>query len=185
VLRVFQDIQTTMNKISRNPFGRCAIGAGAIIMLLCAPMTSCIIRAYDVDRLKSDYKTEGFLDADHFQVIVVGTPDKDKRGLVQKRESALENAKNKLSKTVIDKLSEYYLSVHLPTLGIGSAKEIANFDDVRVNLTHELMPFLNDGSVAFEYYNYDHSAVIVFRVIRRNLQRALASVVLPVVIQKK
>ena len=42
---------------------------------------NCTIKYYDTNKLLNDYTTEGFLDRDHYQVIITGKPDKDAKGL--------------------------------------------------------------------------------------------------------
>lgn len=153
--------------------------------MFCVTAPSCTIRYYDTERLLNDYKTEGFLDTDHFQVIIHGEPDKEKRGLVRRRESALRDARRKMEDTVVERLADYSLDYQVKKLELDDVKKIENMGEVREELEEEFSPFLEYGHIAFEYYNADHSAVIVYRIFKDDLVEDVESVEVDFKIKKE
>ena len=137
---------------------------------------SCTIKGYDTLKLSTDFKTEGFLDPDHFQIVVKAYPDKGKRGLINKRESALENAEEQLNNTVIEKLSEYYLTFHFNKMGIRDKTSIITQTEKMAELKKVMSRYLNHGYRAFEYYNEDNSAVLVHRIFKNGLRTEIESI---------
>ncbi len=138
------------------------------ILLMSALMNACMGPAIN-QRLAADFKTDGFLTADHFQIVINGMPDGKSRGLVERRESAMKNAEARLRDTAIERLASYYINSRLARLRLKSISEITNLGEAKAELAGKLVPYLKYGRRAFEYYNSDHSAVIVYRISRRNL----------------
>lgn len=154
------------------------------IAFLFAPIAcivSCTVMVYDTSRLLNDFQTEGFLDRDHFQVTVKGFPDMKTRGLVEKRDSALNDAEAKIEETVLKKLADYYFLYAMKKYHIKSQKEILNFDDAQIELQNKLRAFLPYTHRAFEYFNEDYSAVIVLRIYKKNLLENLESINIKIV----
>ncbi|MCU0821084.1 MAG: hypothetical protein MUC95_01255 [Spirochaetes bacterium] len=143
---------------------------------LCVLTSACTIKYYDTDKLLNDYKTEGFLDRDHFQVVVTGIPDKESRGLVYRREAALRNAKSKLEDTAVERLSAYSLDSQVKKLNLKNVNDILNKNDIKSVLNEKMREFLKYGFVAFEYYNEDCSAVLVYRIFKDDLVDDIDSV---------
>jgi hypothetical protein len=137
--------------------------------LLAWLLIACSVTEHRDSRLERDIKTEGFLDADHFQVIVRGVPDPGARGLVERRESARKNAAALLPGTALARLVNYYIAHRIESGEIGSRDEAINLSEAEAELGKKLGPYVARGHIAFEYYNEDHSAVLVFRVQGRNL----------------
>lgn len=144
------------------------------VPVVCVLLSACTIKYYDTEKLINDYKTEGFLDQDHYQVIVRGTPDAEARGLVFRRRSALNDAKNKIEKTVTDSLVNYNLNYHLKDSGI-KKEDIINLPEAKNGITDELKEYLRYGYNAFEYYNEDNSCVIVYRIYKEDLVDSIES----------
>ena len=137
---------------------------------------SCTIRVYDAKRFSTDFKTEGFLDRDHFQVVIQGFPDKSKRGLVEIRESALANAKSNIIKKVVEKLSEYCINLQLRKINTNQRNKKVDLSKITSDLEPKLIGFYRSGYTAFEYHNEDNSAIIVYRVFKDGLKRKLESI---------
>ncbi len=135
----------------------------------------CTIRYYDTNKLHNDFTTEGFLDRDHYQVIIRGMPDKGAKGLVAERESALRSAKSAMNDKIVNSLLNYLIDYHINKLKIKSA-DIQNLADVKKNLTAGVQQFLAFGYAAFEYYNSDNSAVLVYRIFKEDLIEKIESV---------
>lgn len=145
------------------------------VPVICALLSACTIKYYDTERLINDYKTEGFLDQDHYQVIVRGIPDPEVRGLVFRRRSALNDAKSRLEKTVTDSLVNYSLNFHIKESGI-KEEDIINLPDVKTGLADGLKEYLSCGYNAFEYYNEDNSCILVYRIFKEDLADSIESV---------
>ncbi|MFH0974353.1 MAG: hypothetical protein V1874_01060 [Spirochaetota bacterium] len=137
---------------------------------------NCTIKYYDTNRLLNDYTTEGFLDRDHYQVIITGMPDKEARGLVASRESALKNAKAEMDNKVITNLIKYNLNYNYKLSNIKNANDIQNSDEIKKNLIQEMREFLRYGQIAFEYYKENYSAVLVYRIFKEDLAGKIESI---------
>lgn len=129
----------------------------------------CTVKVYDTNMLLNDFKTEGFLDRDHYQVIIKGFPDKRSRGLVQRRECAIKDARTKMNEIIIDSLANYCLDYQFERLAIKDESDVLNLMKVKSKLRKRMMKYMRFGYIAFEYYNEDHSAVIVFRIYKEDL----------------
>ena len=144
-------------------------------LILCMLLTACTVRVFDTNRLINDYKTEGFLDFHHFQVIITDIPDKKKRGLVERRDSALENAKSRMHEVILEKLIEYCLNNQCAKANV-RIDDILNLTEVKGKLKEELNSYLKYGYIAFNYYNEDNSVVIVYRIYKDDLYYDIESV---------
>ena len=147
-----------------------------IITLIISASLNCTIKYYDTNKLLNDYTTEGFLDRDHYQVIIKGTSDKDAEGLVAARESALKNAKAVMNDKIIESLVNYDLNYHLKKSEIKNVTDIKNMTEAKKELSVKLGEFLQYGETVFEYYNHDYSAVIVYRLFKDGLADKIESV---------
>jgi len=155
----------------------CAIRLIPIIFIL---FPSCTIKVYDTNKLFNDYTTEGFLDKDHYQSIIKGSPDRKKRGLVKRRESALNDAKSKMNDKIIKSLANYSLNYQLKKMGVKldvkGKTNILNLAEVEKTINEMLTPLLQYGHITFEYYNENNSAVIVYRIFKDDLVDEIESI---------
>jgi hypothetical protein len=147
-----------------------------ILTLVFSASLNCTIKYYDANKLLNDYTTEGFLDRDHYQVIITGKPDKDAKGLVTSRESALKSAKADMNNKIITSLVNYSLNYHSKKLNIKNMNDIKNLADAKKGLSEKLQVFFQYGYTAFEYYNFDNSAVLVYRIFKEDLVDNIESV---------
>lgn len=147
-----------------------------LLALFTLSTVSCTIHGYDTKRLATDFKTKGFIDTDHFQVIVQARPDNDKRGLVRQRESALENARQRLKQTVLEKLTDYYLSYYARKQGIADKSAFLSQTEKMLQLNQTMVEYLEYGYTAFKYYARDNSAVLVHRIVKRGLKDDIESI---------
>ncbi|MBN2040609.1 MAG: hypothetical protein JW864_11225 [Spirochaetes bacterium] len=148
----------------------------AAVFVIIFSTLSCTVKYYNTSRLLNDYTTEGFLDTDHYQVIVKGKPVNEAKGLVASRESALIDAKSRLKDKVLKSLTDYNYQYHIAKLNIKDEKVIQNIQSVKQELQNKMLPFYNSGYTAFEYYNPDNSAIIVYRIFRDNLVKKIESI---------
>jgi hypothetical protein len=146
-----------------------------ITAVMLFPTFGCTIKYYDTNKLHNDFKTEGFLDRDHFQIIIKGIPEKGLKGLVAERESALNSAKAAMNEKITGSLVKYILDYNIIKLKIKPG-DIQNPDEVKKNLTSGVQQFVASGYTAYEYYNPDNSAVLVYRVFKEELIEALESI---------
>ncbi len=146
-----------------------------IFIMLLIPL-SCTIRYYDTNKLANDFTSEGFLDSDHYQVTIKGMPDNSSRGLVEQRESALKNAKSIMEDIIIHNLANYSLEYHVQKLKIKDVNDIQNLTEIKKELPDKMRKFLDFGHIAFEYYNPDNSAVIVYRLFKEDLKEKIEAV---------
>lgn len=146
------------------------------LILLFSLCWSCRVIQVDAEKMKTDYTTEGFLDANYFQVIIKSSPDRNAKGLVAKRDSAVRKAKERINTHTLGMLAEYYIVSRIKEMGIKDRKEILNMDGVYATLAEELNPYLRYGSTAYEYYEEDCSAVIVYRIFKLGLQKDIESI---------
>jgi hypothetical protein len=146
-----------------------------IIAIAFFAYTGCTIKYYDTNKLHNDFTTEGFLDRDHYQVIIRGVPEKGLKGLVAERESALKNAKNAMNEKISGSLLTYLYNYNYNKLKI-KAGDVLNSDEVKKNLTDGIQQFFASGYTAFEYYNADNSAVLVYRIFKEELIEKIESI---------
>jgi hypothetical protein len=147
-----------------------------ILTIIFFASLSCTIKYYDANKLLNDYTTEGFLDRDHYQVIITGKPDKEAKGLVASRESALKSAKSDMNNKIITSLVNYSLNYHSKKLNIKNMNDIKNLTDAKKDLSEKLQEFFQFGYTAFEYYNHDNSAVLVYRIFKEDLVDKVESI---------
>ena len=107
-----------------------------------------------------DLTTDGFLDDNTFQAIVVGRPDKTAKGLVEQRKTARINATYVMERAVIARLARHICG---------------NEKSQRFTNTVELLNgYLKYGSVFEEVYLIDNSINIVYRFKKSGMRKDLA-----------
>ncbi|TAL39072.1 MAG: hypothetical protein EPN93_03075 [Spirochaetes bacterium] len=140
---------------------------------LCAAL-ACSIFTRDDERLRTDFKTEGFIYPDVFQGVVRAAPESGCRGLVACRESARLKAESTFTDSVTRQLVKYRIESHLSQRGITDRTALtADLERAEKTLYDELIGFARDGERAFEYYDKDFSSVIVFRIKKSRLQKKI------------
>ncbi len=161
------------------PMHACIHRAARALVFLAVALSlaaaSCGVRVIDASVVLDDFRTEGFLDPDHFQVIVKGVPAPGTRGLVARRESALKDAESKIPQAVADAIGAYRLDHLMGRLDPADRPRVTNLEQARAEIWKDAAGYVKYGRRAFEYYNEDHSAVIVFRVYRSDLRARLES----------
>jgi hypothetical protein len=133
-------------------------------------ISSCFTTTQTPDSIKYNYKQEGFLDKNHFQILAHGIPDTGLKSLVEKRESALRNAEKTIQSKYLHLLKEYYLSNKLPGYSPVTFHLLKHYTAIQKDLNDRLSEYPGYGVKICEYYNEDASAVIVHRISRNNLQ---------------
>lgn len=147
-----------------------------IIQISLLLLHTCTIDVYDSNKLLNDYKSEGFLDYDHYQVVIKGTPDKKKQGILERRENALKTALKNKNKVIINSLTNFYLNHHFKEFKKKEYNDTLNHIKEKTKLKVELEKFIKYGYIAFKYYNADNSAVIAYRIFKNNLYNDIISI---------
>jgi hypothetical protein len=129
----------------------------------------------DSSSVNFDYTTEGFLDGNNFQLILTAPADKKIKGLVAKRENALQNATAKVEPGIISALTDFYINNCCRVMNIERNK-ILNHDEIASELRNRFIGLLKHGEIKYEYYNEDSSAVLVYRISANNLRGEIESI---------
>ncbi len=119
-----------------------------------------------------DFSTEGFIDDSHFQVFVTGTPSREKKTLVERRESSLADIPGNVKSRFVGKISEYISTGTAPSANTGNkkdAKEKASPDvpSVVEERIQQLMAYSREIAVL---YNEDGSVTAIHRICRPGLR---------------
>lgn len=147
-----------------------------IIITIIFPLFSCFTTTQTPANINYNYKSEGFLDKNHFQVLAKGIPDSGLKSLVEKRESAMRNAETLVQSRYMKLLNEYYLKNKLPNYSPITFPLLKNYSAIQKELNGHLSQYPGYGKKICEYYNEDASAVIVHRISRNNLRDDILSI---------
>ncbi len=143
------------------------------LMFTTVILVSCGPSPQHLRSLNNDYFRTGFLSNDLYQVIVIGNPDPNVKGLVARRESARLNALSGIDHSIVNKLYSEWKSMQGNALeGIPEAK-------FRNYIRSQLSVFIDRGCIVEKYYNQDHSISIVYRIHSSNLRDSIASLNIP------
>lgn len=121
----------------------------------------------------SDYFSEGFLNEHCFQVLVKGTPSKEERGLIDARESAFFDAKSKIRSDSESALKQYILKNACNSSG--SMRKISPETLGDKKIQKEIKEIIESGTTVQEYYHSNNSAILVYRITQKKLQKRLIS----------
>ena len=114
-----------------------------------------------------EYFSEGFIDSDNFQVLAKGSPRKNTRTLVDRRESSLEDARLKIPERQIEVLTALAESQSpVPEPCRAQKTEI-----IRRTIQQAINGHLAGGREITSFYNVDGGATIVFRVSRAGIKQ--------------
>ncbi len=122
-----------------------------------------------------DFSTEGFIDDSHFQVFVNGAPSREKKTLVERRESALADIPGNIKGRYVGKILEYIGT------GIEPSTAARNKKDAKEKTSPELQSAVAariqqlmayDREVAV-LYNEDGSATAIHRICKPGLRNEI------------
>lgn len=127
----------------------------------------------DTRNLYPDIATSGFLSGDCYQSVLDFPPDADLQGLVKQRENALKKAQSMktVNWLVLERLVEYSTDRIMKSPG-----KITDLAKLKSALREELLPFLGYGKVEYTYFREDNAAVVVHRIVRKDLRKRLDSI---------
>jgi hypothetical protein len=143
-------------------------------VLFTGVLFSCGVPSIKADK-PFDFATQGFIDDNHFQVIVSAKPDKAAKGLVEQRDSALTIARNDIQKKAVADLAQYRTEIYIREKGIDPTTDDGRLTAVKKDLTSSFLPLLSYSRVIEEYYEKDNSAVILLRIEKSGLRQEISS----------
>ncbi len=147
----------------------CILASAACVALACS------FFARDDERLRTDFRTEGFIYPDVFQAVVREAPDAGCRGLVACRASARAKVEKSLENAVTKRLLNHCIDAYVVKTGAKDRSAVKGIEGAHERLYEKLSGYAREGERVFEFYEKDHSAVIVCRVRRARLQSRLES----------
>lgn len=115
-----------------------------------------------------EYFSEGFIDSDNFQVLAKGSPRKNCRTLVDRRESSLEDARLKIPERQIEVLTALAESKNT----VPEPCRAQQTDIIRRTIQQAINWHFAVGREVTSFYNEDGGATIVFRVSRTGIKQA-------------
>lgn len=121
----------------------------------------------------SDFFSEGFLNQHCFQVLVTGKPGKEEASLIDSREDAFYEAKSNIKNQTRNTLKEYILKNNCKSLK--NVKKIPDELLTKSQFIQKLDEIIKSGTIVQEYYKKDNSAILVFRIVQKNLKNRLNS----------
>ncbi|HOO73246.1 MAG TPA: hypothetical protein PK926_15920 [Spirochaetota bacterium] len=116
--------------------------------------------------MDNNFHDSGFISDSRFQVVVKVPPSESARGLVQRRETSLEQGNALLLERVIDELWRYAAS----SCGSQSPETEKRF-------RKKISKIAAKGHTAIQYYDEDDAVTIVYRINKKNLKSALLALV--------
>ena len=117
-----------------------------------------------------DLDRAGFLNDNCIQLLLKFSPAEGASGLVNSRNSAYQNYRQQLYDNALEQLSELYFNEKLK-----NEKKISSIE-LKKNLEEQLTPIIKKGHVAAEYYDEDHSLVVVYRIKRTDIKKIIESI---------
>ncbi|MCU0847913.1 MAG: hypothetical protein MUD12_08500 [Spirochaetes bacterium] len=159
-----------------------------LLIILLFPLfisASCIFGSSG--RQIQDYKSEGFLNDNVFQMILQIKPDDSAKGLVQKRENAQEKAKKRLLGYSVDYMILYIINRDSKKARINDPKTIPNYRELKKLFRKTLKTYVKNGYIAQEYFREDKSLIVSYRIYGGDLKADLESLTMNMgnMIQKK
>ncbi|MDH5719967.1 MAG: hypothetical protein OEZ13_05015 [Spirochaetia bacterium] len=112
------------------------------------------------------YTTEGWLDDDTFQVVALGAPAPDAKGLVKRKTQAKEAALLSAQKRVV----ELFVGAR-----IAGASGSDSGESTGIAITKEFEGLVKGGEIAKITYDEEHNCEIVYRVRAENLKDRVES----------
>lgn len=108
-----------------------------------------------------------------FQVLVTGKPGKEEASLIDSREDAFYEAKSNIKNQTRNTLKEYILKNNCKSLK--NVKKIPDELLTKSQFIQKLDEIIKSGTIVQEYYKKDNSAILVFRIVQKNLKNRLNS----------
>ena len=116
--------------------------------------------------MDNNFHDTGFISDSRFQVVVKVPPSDSARGLVQRRESSLEQGNALLLERVVDELWRY-----------ASAGSGQQSPETEKQFRKKISKIAAKGHTAIQYYDEDDAVTIVYRINKKNLKNTLLSCV--------
>ncbi|HNX24809.1 MAG TPA: hypothetical protein PKG60_12240 [Spirochaetota bacterium] len=115
---------------------------------------------------KYDYITSGALTDDCFQVIIKVSPDREIKTMADQRENSFIKAKDSIPAETEKQVVAFYAA--------GNSTNIDDLPREKVNLLKEKSQvYSKQGIIDQEYYLYDNSAVLVYRIFKNGIKNEI------------
>jgi len=139
----------------------------ALLLLVLSFISACSVQTKNI----LEINTNGFLNDNCYQAILVFDPDDSVNGLVAKRESAYLKAKKAdLINLTLEKLTFTCLTNKLQARVTDKYKRDMLLDTLKNNAMIQVKGFVEGGSIAFVYYNEKNSIIIGYQVSKPGLK---------------
>ena len=139
----------------------------AILLLVLSFIFACSMQIKNI----LEINTNGFLNDNCYQAMLVFDPDDSANGLVAKRESAYLKAKRAdLINLTLEKLTYTYLADKLQASVTDKYKRDMIIDTLKNSVMIQLKGFVEGGSIAFVYYNEKNSIIIGYQLSKPGLK---------------
>jgi hypothetical protein len=119
----------------------------------------------------SDFKTDGFLNNNIFQIILNIKPDDSKKGLIEKRESAYFKAKKNLHFIITDKIAEYSINFNKNKFSIKIDSK--NLEKYKKKIYINFKDIYKKGYIVEEFYDDRQNLTFVYRIQEKNLKNRI------------
>lgn len=125
-------------------------------------------------RNQLDIRTNGFLNDNCFQALIVIEPDESARGLVARRESASHKAKKAdLKEMALESLTNYSIDSLKKTGSIDRTRRDFDMAGYRARLMDRLRSLTRGGKTAFSFYNDSNGIVIGYSIYNIGFRKKL------------
>jgi hypothetical protein len=139
----------------------------ALLLLVLSFISACSVQTKNI----LEINTNGFLNDNCYQAILVFDPDDNVNGLVAKRESAYLKAKKAdLINLTLEKLTFTCLANKLQARVADKYKRDMLLDTLKNNAMIQVKGFVEGGSIAFVYYNEKNSIIIGYQLSKPGLK---------------
>jgi hypothetical protein len=156
-----------------------------LISTILLSLALCINSACTVPKKEApDIKTNGFVNDNCYQAILVFEPDPGAAGLVAKRESAYLKAKKAdLKDLTLEHMASYCIDHKLQSQMNDKSQRETVFYSLKNDVLNKLKPLAGDGSISFVYYNEKNILFIGFHILKQGLKQKVAILIDSIVIK--
>lgn len=143
-----------------------------------APVIILVFVACDAQvRNQLEIRTNGFINDNCFQALIVIDPDESARGLVARRESASQKArKADLRDMALECLTNYSIDSQQKTGTLDRNRKDIDMAGYRSRLTDRLRGFTRGGKTLFSYYNDSNGIVIGYTMYNIGFKKKLEEI---------
>ncbi len=143
-----------------------------------APILLLALPACDAQvRNQLDIRTNGFINDNSFQALIVFEPDDSARGLVARRENAAQKSKKAdLREMALECLANYSIDSQQKSGILEKNRKDFDMAGHRAALTARLRGFARGGKTVFTYYNDSNGIVIGYTMFNVGFRKRLEEI---------